>query len=127
VTIIADTCGFHHMLAGACSSFTNEKRDGVNNTKTCRDNPAAAPKPSGIAGKDVPVNMSVFMNARLAGTELVDPGGREQGRRRHRLSRRNGGNRRVFQLCPQTHTACNAFCPKPLRARPLRARCLLIR
>jgi uncharacterized protein YcgI (DUF1989 family) len=69
VTIIADTCGFHHMLAGACSSFTNEKRDGVNNTKTCRDNPAAAPKPSGIAGKDVPVNMSVFMNARLAGTE----------------------------------------------------------
>ena len=29
MTIIADTCGVHDMLAGACSSFTNEKRYGV--------------------------------------------------------------------------------------------------
>ena len=26
MTIIADTCGVHDMLAGACSSFTNERR-----------------------------------------------------------------------------------------------------
>ena len=35
MTIIADTCGVHDMLAGACSSFTNEKRYGVKDTKNC--------------------------------------------------------------------------------------------
>ena len=29
MTIIADTCGVHDMLAGACSRFTNEYRYGV--------------------------------------------------------------------------------------------------
>ena len=48
MTIIADTCGVHDMLAGACSSFTNEKRYGVKDTQNCRDNLAAALKPWGI-------------------------------------------------------------------------------
>src|SRR3974390_537375 len=38
MTIIADTCSAHDMLAGACSSFTNEKRYGVKESKNCRDN-----------------------------------------------------------------------------------------
>jgi Domain of unknown function (DUF1989) len=33
MTIIADTCGVHDMLTAACSSFTNEKRDGVKNNR----------------------------------------------------------------------------------------------
>jgi len=60
MTIIADACGVHDMLAGACSSFTNEKRYGVKDTKNCRDNLAAALKPWGIAWKDVPFNMNVL-------------------------------------------------------------------
>ena len=48
MTIIGDTCGVHDMLAGACSSFTNEKRYGVKNSKNCRDNLATALKPWGL-------------------------------------------------------------------------------
>src|SRR5262245_30196795 len=29
LTIVADTCGVHDFLAGACSRFTNERRYGV--------------------------------------------------------------------------------------------------
>jgi uncharacterized protein YcgI (DUF1989 family) len=32
LAIIARTCGVHHILVGACSSFTNEKRYGGNAT-----------------------------------------------------------------------------------------------
>ena len=62
MTIIADTCGVHDMLAGACSRYTNERRYGVKDTKNCRDNLAAALEPWGIGWKDVPFNMNVFMN-----------------------------------------------------------------
>ena len=62
MSIIADTCGVHDMLAGACSRFTNERRYGVKDTRNCRDNLADAVKGWGIAWKDIPFNMNVFMN-----------------------------------------------------------------
>jgi uncharacterized protein YcgI (DUF1989 family) len=70
MTIIADTCGVHDMLAGACSRFTNERRYGVKDTNNCRDNLAAALEPWGIGWKDVPFNMNVFMNAPSAATAV---------------------------------------------------------
>ena len=50
------------MLAGACSRFTNEGRYGVKDSRNCRDNLAEAVKAWGIARKDIPFNMNVFMN-----------------------------------------------------------------
>ncbi|MEC7491082.1 MAG: urea carboxylase-associated family protein, partial [Pseudomonadota bacterium] len=62
MTITADTCGVHDMIAGACSRFTNEYRYDIPDLPNCRDNFAAALAPWGVTWKQVPYNMNVFMN-----------------------------------------------------------------
>ena len=116
MTIIADTCGVHDMLAGACSRFTNERRYGVKDTKNCRDNLAAALAPWGIGWKDVPFNMNVFMNCPIG----------SDGNWSIQVPKSKAGDYidfraemdviAAFSNCPQTHNACNAFRLKPLRA-----------
>jgi uncharacterized protein len=116
MTIIGDTCGVHDMLAGACSSFTNEKRYGVKNTKNCRDNLAAALKPWGLAWKDVPFNMNVFMNCPIG----------SDGNWSIQVPKSKAGDYidfraemdviAAFSNCPQVHNACNGFRLTPLKA-----------
>jgi uncharacterized protein len=116
MTIVADTCGVHDMLAGACSRFTNEKRYGVKDSKNCRDNLAAALEPWGIAWKDVPFNMNVFMNCPIG----------HDGNWSIQVPRSNAGDYidfraemdvvAAFSNCPQIYNACNAFRLKPLGA-----------
>jgi uncharacterized protein YcgI (DUF1989 family) len=62
MTITADTCGTHAMIAGACSSYMNELRYGEKRTPNCRDNFAMAVKSWGLGWKDVPYPINVFMN-----------------------------------------------------------------
>jgi urea carboxylase-associated protein 1 len=116
MTIVADTCGVHDMLAGACSSFTNEKRYGVKNTKNCRDNLAAALKPWGIAWKDVPFNMNVFMNCPIGadGNWSIQAPRSKAGD--HIDFRAEMDVIAAFSNCPQIYNACNAFRLKPLKA-----------
>jgi uncharacterized protein len=116
MTIIADTCGVHDMLAGACSRYTNERRYGVKDTKNCRDNLAAALEPWGIGWKDVPFNMNVFMNCPIG----------SDGNWSIQVPKSKAGDYidfraemdviAAFSNCPQIHNACNAFRLKPLRA-----------
>lgn len=116
MTIIEDTCGVHDMLAGACSGFTNEKRYGVKNTKNCRDNLAAALEPWGIAWKDVPFNMNVFMNCPIGddGSWSIQAPRSKAGD--HIDFRAEMDVIAAFSNCPQIYNACNAFHLKPLRA-----------
>jgi urea carboxylase-associated protein 1 len=116
MTVIADTCGVHDMLAGACSRFTNERRYGVADTKNCRDNLAAALQPWGIGWKDVPFNMNVFMNCPIG----------SDGNWSIQVPKSKAGDYidfraemdvvAAFSNCPQVFNACNAFRLKPLRA-----------
>jgi urea carboxylase-associated protein 1 len=116
MTIIADTCGVHDMLAGACSRYTNERRYGVKDTNNCRDNLAAALEPWGIGWKDVPFNMNVFMNCPIG----------SDGNWSIQVPKSKAGDYidfraemdviTAFSNCPQIHNACNAFRLKPLRA-----------
>ena len=48
MTITADTCGLHDLLAGSCSEGTNRWRYGVADTPNCRSNFEAALRPFGI-------------------------------------------------------------------------------
>ncbi len=116
MTIVADTCGVHDMLAGACSSFTNEKRYGVKNTNNCRDNLAAALKPWGISWKDVPFNMNVFMNCPIGadGNWSIQAPKSKAGD--HIDFRAEMDLIAAFSNCPQIYNACNAFRLKPLKA-----------
>jgi urea carboxylase-associated protein 1 len=116
MTIIADSCGVHDMLAGACSRFTNERRYGVTNSPNCRDNLAEAVKAWGIGWRDVPFNMNVFMNCPIA----------PDGSWSIQVPRSTAGDYIDFRAemdvlvafsnCPQVHNACNAFRLKPLQA-----------
>jgi hypothetical protein len=116
MTIIADTCGVHDMLAGACSRFTNERRYGVMDTPNCRDNLAAAVRPWGIGWKDVPFNMNVFMNCPIGSDgnwSIQVPRSRPGD---HIDFRAEMDVLVAFSNCPQVHNACNAFRLKPLKA-----------
>jgi urea carboxylase-associated protein 1 len=116
MTIVADTCGVHDMLAGACSRFTNERRYGVKDSRNCRDNLAAAVKPWGIAWKDVPFNMNVFMNCPIGvdGSWSIQTPRSKAGD--HIDFRAEMDVLAAFSNCPQINNACNAFRLKPLRA-----------
>jgi uncharacterized protein len=116
MTIIADTCGVHDMLAGACSRFTNEKRYGVKDTRNCRDNLAAALTPWRIAWKDVPFNMNVFMNCPIGAdgnwsiqAPKSKPGDYIDFRAEMDIIV-------AFSNCPQILNACNGFHLTPLKA-----------
>ncbi len=116
MTIVADTCGVHDMLAGACSRFTNERRYGVKETKNCRDNLAAAVKAWGIGWKDVPFNMNVFMNCPIGsdGSWSIQPPRSKAGD--YIDFRAEMDILAAFSNCPQINNACNAFRLKPLKA-----------
>ena len=115
MTIVADTCGVHDMIAGACSRFTNEYRYGVADTPNCRDNFAAAVKPWGLEWKDIPYNMNVFMNCPIQpdGTFSIEE------------PKSKAGDYIDFQAdmdvlaagsnCPQVLNPCNSGKLKPLR------------
>lgn len=116
MTIVADTCGVHDLLAGACSRFTNERRYGVSDTPNCRDNLAAAVKPWGISWKDVPYNMNVFMNCPIGpdGSWSIQVPKSKAGD--YVDFRAETDVLVVFSNCPQIYNACNAFHLKSLKA-----------
>ncbi len=115
MTIVADTCGIHDMLAGACSRYTNEYRYDVPGTANCRDNFVAALEPWGLAWKDIPYNMNVFMNCPIQadGTFSIE------------VPKSKAGDYIDFRAdmdvlvagsnCPQVLNPCNSGNLKPLR------------
>ena len=116
LSIIADTCGVHDMLAGACSRFTNEHRYGVKDTRNCRDNLAAAVKPWGIGWKDVPFNINVFMNCPIGpdGSYSIQVPKSKAGD--YVDFRAEMDVLVAFSNCPQVYNACNGFHLTPLKA-----------
>ena len=115
MTITADTCGTHDMIAGACSRFTNAYRYRVEDTPNCRDNFARALEPWGIGWKQIPYNMNVFMNC------PVTP----EGGFSIELPTSRAGDYIDFTAdmdvlialsnCPQERNKCNAFDLTPMR------------
>jgi urea carboxylase-associated protein 1 len=61
-TITADTCGRHDLLAGSCNAEIDKVRYGVDAHYGCVENFLAALEPYGIARKDVPMSLNLFMN-----------------------------------------------------------------
>lgn len=115
MTITADTCGVHDMIAGACSRFTNEYRYNIPDLPNCRDNFAAALAPWGITWKQIPYNMNVFMNCPI----------QPDGRYSIELPQSKPGDYVDFTSdmdvvvamsnCPQERNKCNNFKVKPMR------------
>ena len=115
LTITADTCGRHDLLAGSCSEGTNRHRYGVPDTPNCRSNFEAALRPFGIPLQAIPYSFNVFMNVPVGAdgsfaiTEPISkPGDYVDLRAEDDLIV-------AISNCPQERNPCNAFKPTPLR------------
>lgn len=123
LTIVADTCGRHDTLGGACSAESNTVRYALEKfpMHSCRDNflHALAHDPLcqqlGMSKRDLPSNINFFMNVPVTpcgGLEFVDgisaPGKYVEIRAEMDVVV-------LISNCPQLNNPCNAYNPTPIR------------
>ncbi|HEV7632667.1 MAG TPA: urea amidolyase associated protein UAAP2 [Steroidobacteraceae bacterium] len=121
LSIVADTCGRHDTLGGACSSESNtvryalEKRD----MHSCRDNFLLALARSGLSltKRDLPSNINFFMNVPVTpdgGLTFAD-GVSGPGRYVELLADMDVTV--LISNCPQLNNPCNAYNPTPIEVQ----------
>ena len=117
--IIADTCGRHDTLGGACSAESNTVRYALEkrHMHSCRDNflTALARSDYGISKRDLPSNINFFMNVPVtpAGQLTFADGISAPGR--YVEMRANMDVIVLISNCPQLNNPCNAYNPTPIR------------
>jgi urea carboxylase-associated protein 1 len=123
LTIVADTCGRHDTLGGACSSESNTVRYALDKRPmhSCRDSFMKAvcqchdATSRGISKRDVVPNINFFMNVPVS----------SQGNL-HFADGISGAGKYVEMIaemdvvvlisnCPQLNNPCNAYNPTPIR------------
>ncbi len=123
LTIVADTCGRHDTLGGACAAESNTVRYALEKfpMHSCRDNflHTLAHDPLcqqlGMNKRDLPSNINFFMNVPVTeagGLEFVD-GISASGKYVEMQAEMD-----VLVLisnCPQLNNPCNAYNPTPIR------------
>ena len=122
-TIVADTCGRHDTVGGACAAESNTVRYGLDKfpMHSCRDNflHALAHDPVcdhlNINKRDLPSNINFFMNVPVTedgGLEFVDglsaPGKYVEMKAEMDVVV-------LISNCPQLNNPCNAYNPTPIR------------
>ncbi|PSJ18869.1 urea amidolyase associated protein UAAP2 [Nitrosomonas supralitoralis] len=123
LTIVADTCGRHDTLGGACAAESNTVRYALEKypMHSCRDNflHALAHDPLceqlGMGKRDLPSNINFFMNVPVTEQgelEFVDgisaPG-------KYVEMRAEMDVMVLISNCPQLNNPCNAYNPTPIR------------
>lgn len=121
--IVADTCGRHDTLGGACAAESNTVRYALEkrHMHSCRDNflHALAHDPLceqlGLGKRDIPSNINFFMNVPVTedgGLEFVDgisaPG-------KYVEMKAEMDVLVLISNCPQLNNPCNAYNPTPIR------------
>jgi hypothetical protein len=114
MTITADTCGLHDLLAGSCSEGTNRWRYGVADTPNCRSNFEAALRPFGIPLQEVPYSFNIFMNVPIVDGKIgiQEPVSKAGD---HVDLRAETDLLVAISNCPQERNPCNAYNPTRLR------------
>jgi urea carboxylase-associated protein 1 len=119
LSIVADTCGRHDTLGGACAAESNSVRYG-HHTKymhSCRDNflLAIAKAQLGLEKRDLSSNINFFMNVpvtpagRLTFEDGISAGGK------YVEMRAETDVICLISNCPQLNNPCNAYNPTPIR------------
>lgn len=119
LTIVADTCGRHDTLGGACATESNTVRYGqhTKHMHACRDNflRAIAEADIGLEKRDLASNINFFMNVpvtpagKLTFEDGISAGGKYVELR---------AEQDVIVLisnCPQLNNPCNAYDPTPVQ------------
>ncbi len=119
LTIVADTCGRHDTLGGACSAESNTVRYAIEkrNMHSCRDNFLLALTRSGVGltKRDLPSNINFFMNVPVTpqGALTFADGISAAGRYIEMHAEMDAIV--LISNCPQLNNPCNAYNPTPVR------------
>ena len=119
LTIVADTCGRHDTLGGACAAESNSVRYALDKRfmHSCRDNflHAIAHSDTDLGKRDLTSNINFFMNVPVTpeGGLTFEDGISAAGKYVEMRAEMD-----VYVLisnCPQLNNPCNAYNPTPVR------------
>ena len=121
LTIVADTCGRHDTLGGACAAESNSVRYALDkkHMHSCRDSFLIAlarwGEPYGLTKRDIAANINFFMNVPVtpAGGLSFADGVSAPGK--YVELRAEMDVLALISNCPQLNNPCNAYNPTPVR------------
>jgi urea carboxylase-associated protein 1 len=119
LTIVADTCGRHDTLGGACAAESNQVRYAIDKKymHSCRDTflLTLARKCHDMSKRDIAANVNFFMNVPVTpeGGLTFEDG--VSGPGRYVEMRAEMDVRVLISNCPQLNNPCNAYNPTPVR------------
>ena len=119
LTIIADTCGRHDTLGGACAAESNQVRYAIEkkHMHNCRDNFLLEIQAhiACMSKRDLTANINFFMNVPVTpeGGLTFEDGISAPGR--YVELRAEMDVRVLISNCPQLNNPCNAYNPTPIR------------
>ena len=123
LTIIADTCGRHDTLGGACSAESNTVRYALDKRPmhSCRDSFMHALHHCECAGhlnmdkRDIAANINFFMNVPVTSDGALSFADGISGAGKYVEMRAEMDVVVLISNCPQLNNPCNAFNPTPIR------------
>jgi uncharacterized protein len=118
LTIVADTCGRHDTLGGACANESNMVRYAIEkrHMHACRSSflKAVTEWGRGMTKRDIPANINFFMNVPVTpeGGLTFEDGISEPGK--YVEMRAETDVLALISNCPQLNNPCNAYNPTPV-------------
>jgi urea carboxylase-associated protein 1 len=117
MTIVADTCGRHDTLGGACAQESNMVRYAIEkySMHACRNSFLRVMLQHGLSKRDLTHNVNFFMNVPVTpeGKLTFEDGVSEAGK--YVEMRAEMDVLVVISNCPQLNNPCNAYNPTPVR------------
>lgn len=123
LTIVADTCGRHDTVGGACAAESNTTRYALDKypMHSCRDSflHALAHDPIcerlGMSKRDIPSNINFFMNVPVTEDGGLDFADGVSAPGKYVEMRAEMDVVVLISNCPQLNNPCNAYNPTPVR------------
>ena len=119
LTIVADTCGRHDTIGGACSAESNQVRYAIDKKfmHNCRDSfmLALAHYGRGLGKRDLASNINFFMNVPVTPEGGLSFEDGVSGPARYVELRAEIDVLVLISNCPQLNNPCNAYNPTPIR------------
>ncbi len=119
LTIVADTCGRHGTLGGACATESNMVRYGIETRfmHACRQSfvKAVIDWGRGLEKRDITHNINFFMNVPVTPDGRLTFADGVSGPGKYVEMRAEMDVLALISNCPQLNNPCNAYNPTPLR------------